>query len=198
MPTDSSPFANLIPGGYAVIEADPPWNYKVFSKKGEARSAEAHYSTMSLDDICSLPVAQLAAKDCHLFLWGTRACLPHALRVMNAWGFEFSSMAFVWIKLNRRAPLLFLDKRSFLMGMGHTTRANAEYVLLGRRGPPKRLRKDVRELVIAPVREHSRKPDEVYDRIEQYAAGPYLRLFARKQRAGWTSWGNETSKFEAA
>jgi N6-adenosine-specific RNA methylase IME4 len=187
--------SDLPPDGYRVIEADPPWNYKVRSKKGEARSAEAHYRTMSLEDICALPVAQLAAKDCHLFLWATRACLPHALRVMDAWGFEFSSMAFVWVKLNKRAPTLFMDKRSFFMGMGHTTRANAEYVLLGRKGAPKRLRKDIRELVIAPLREHSRKPDEVYDRIEQYAPGPYCRLFAREERDGWTSWGDQVGMF---
>ena len=103
--------------------------------------------------------------------------------------------AFVWIKPNRKAFAnggFFLDETLFAKGMGHTTRQNAEYVVLGRRGKPRRLRKDVHQLIIQPRREHSRKPDELYARVERYCTGPYLELFARQRRPGWTAWGNET------
>lgn len=89
------------------------------------------------------------------------------------------------------------DESDFHVGLGLTTRKNAEFVLLGRRGNAKRLAKDVRELILSPRREHSRKPDEMYSRVERYCAGPYLELFARQPRPGWDSWGNETTKFEA-
>ena len=121
------------------------------------------------------------------------------LPVMRAWGFEPSSMAFVWIKPKRKAFAngdFFLEETLFAKGMGHTTRQNAEYVVLGRRGKPRRLRKDVHQLIIQPRREHSRKPDEFYARVQRYCTGPYLELFARQRRPGWTGWGNELDKFE--
>ena len=186
----------LPPGPFSVILADPPWAYKCFSNAGEARSASQHYQTMSLADIKALPVADVAAKDSHLFMWVTGPHLRQAFEVIDAWGFKYSSVAFTWVKLTRRAPTMFLDKNSFHVGMGYTTRKNSEYVLLGRRASPKRLSKAVRELIIAPVREHSRKPDEAMARIEQYAAGPYLEMFARTDRGGqWTAWGNQTDRF---
>jgi hypothetical protein len=117
---------------------------------------------------------------------------------MDAWGFRYSSVAFTWVKTNPKAPVLFLDHRSFHIGLGHTTRKNAEFCLLGRRGSPKRLSKAVRELIIAPRREHSRKPEEAYARIEQFCAGPRLELFGRQTRLGWEVWGNEATKFDAA
>lgn len=199
MGVGSNGSAGPLPAGpFGVVLADVPWTYSVFSKKGEGRSASRHYPTMSLDDICALPVAQAAAPDCHLFFWTTSPNLPQAFQVIDAWGFRYSSMAFTWVKLTKRAPQLFYDGRSFHVGMGHTTRKNAEFCLLGRRGSPKRLRKDIRELIISPVREHSRKPDEVHERIEAYSAGPYLELFARAPRAGWTIWGNQTDRFPEA
>lgn len=184
---------------YQVILADPPWSYKVFSKKGEARGAVSHYPTMKIADIKALPVADWSAKDCHLFMWTTGPNLFQALEVMEAWGFKFSSMAFTWVKLNpREKDAIFFFNNSFHVGMGHTTRKNCEFCLLGRKGSPKRLSKSVRELLIAPRREHSRKPDETYTRIEQYAEGPYLEMFARQRRAGWDAWGNDVDKFGVA
>jgi N6-adenosine-specific RNA methylase IME4 len=195
----NSSFATLGATKFPVIVAAPPWTYSVRTPKGNKRGAIQHYPTMKLDDICALPVADVAAKDCHLFLWTTGPNLPQALRVMEAWGFRYSLVAFDWVKLNpsQRDALLF-DNGSFHVGMGHTTRKNVEYCLLGRRGAPARKSKAIRALIIAARREHSRKPDEAKRRIELYADGPYLELFAREQWPGWHSWGNEISKFEAA
>jgi N6-adenosine-specific RNA methylase IME4 len=184
--------STLPAGKFRVILADPPWTYSVFSAKGEGRSAKKHYRTMPLDRICSMPVGDMAARDCHLFLWTTGPNLPQAFQVMDAWSFRYSSVAFTWIKLRRGfTGGLINPATDFHVGMGHTTRKNAEYVLLGRRGSPKRLDKGIRELIIAPVRRHSQKPEEAQNRIERYADGPYLELFARRQRDGWTCWGDE-------
>lgn len=144
-----------------------------------------------------MPVGDLARADCHLFLWATGPCLPHALQVMTAWGFRYSALGFVWVKLNKRAPVLFWDSPSFFMGMGHTTRQNAELVLLGRRGSPKRKSKAVRQLLVAPRGVHSEKPEELQNRIEAYADGPYCELFARRVRPGWDCWGDELESANA-
>lgn len=199
-PETAHPFQNL-GTGYKAILADPPWQYRVRSEKGKARSADTHYDCMSLDEICALPVAGLAAKSCHLFMWCTGPTLVagQPQQVCRAWGFEPSSMAFVWIKCKKgqeQGSLWFtLDESAFVKGMGHTTRQNAEFVLLGRRGAPKRLDKSIHQIVVAPRREHSRKPDVVHERIETYATGPYLELFARAPRSGWDIWGNQTDRF---
>ena len=187
---------------YGLIVADPPWTYSVFSEKGKARSAERHYNTMTLADIKAMPVAWLAAKNCHLMMWVTGPGLVRGdhIPIMDEWGFEPSAMAFVWIKCKKRYAengilMERLTEAMFGKGMGHTTRHNAEFVVLGRRGSPKRNRKDIHEIIVAPRREHSRKPDEIYTRCEAYADGPYLELFARQRRPGWECWGAETDKF---
>ena len=104
---------------YSIIYADPPWAYRTYSKKGQGRSAESHYPTMCIEDIKALPVGELAAKDCALFLWITFPCLCEALEVLTAWGFSYKTVAFVWVKQNRKNDDLFT-------GMGYWTRANAE------------------------------------------------------------------------
>jgi N6-adenosine-specific RNA methylase IME4 len=158
---------------------------------------------MGLDDIKALPVGSLAAKDgCHLFLWVTGPCLPLAFGVIEAWGFRYSAVAFTWAKLKRshgRSVSLISTAdlaREFHVGLGLTTRKNAEFCLLARRGNAKRVAKNVRELIVAPVREHSRKPDEIFERIESYCVGPYVELFARASRPGWDTWGAESTKFD--
>lgn len=172
---------------YGAILADPPWRFAVRSPKGEGRSASQHYSTMTLADIMALPVADYAAKDCTLFMWAIDPMLPQALDVIRAWGFTFKTVGFYWTKTNK-------DGSSFT-GMGYWTRANPEQCLLATRGNPKRINKDVRRLITAPRRQHSRKPDCIYDRIERLVPGPYLEMFARQRRDGWDAWGNETHKF---
>ena len=155
---------------------------------------------ISLEDIKALPVRDVAAKDAHLFLWVTGPVLPKAFEVMEAWGFRYSAVAFTWIKLKRsfnanQLRVLPSAESDLHVGLGLTTRKNAEFCLLGRRGRARRESKKVREIIMTPIREHSRKPDEAYDRVREYCAGPYLELFARTERLGFSAWGNETEKF---
>ena len=168
----------------AAVLADPPWPSKVRSPNGEGRSACRHYNTMTLDEIMAYPVADMVAADVWLFLWSTTPLLPTALGVLTAWGFTYSGTAFVWAKQNPSGV-------GWHMGLGFTTRKNAELCLLGRRGRPPIRAHNVPELIVAPRREHSRKPDEQYERIERLCDGPYLELFARQRRPGWTSYGDE-------
>lgn len=195
--------APLPPGPFDVILADPPWRYVTFTPATvSSRAPENHYQTMRLADIRAMPVAASAAADCHLFMWTTAPFLEISLRVMRSWGFAYSSTAFVWVKMragyNADQISAFgpLDK-DVALGLGHTTRKQSELCLLGRRGSPSRQSKAIHEVIMAPLREHSRKPDEARQRIEAYC-GPTARrleLFARSPAAGWTVWGNETEKF---
>lgn len=193
-------FTDLPRKHFACIVADPPWSYSVFSDKGKGRSAEAHYACMSLADIAAMPVDSMAAKDAHLFLWITGPCLVQGqhLEIMRAWGFKPSSDGFVWLKCKKGklGEMVRLSEDVFAKGMGHTTRKNAEYVVFGRKGSPRRLTKAMHQLIIAPKREHSRKPDEFYRRVESYCDGPRVELFARQSRQGWASWGLESTKFD--
>jgi N6-adenosine-specific RNA methylase IME4 len=169
---------------FNVIYADPPWEFKVYSGKGKDRSAERHYDTQSLEALKALPVGALAADNCALFLWCVWPEFPGALEVIRAWGFEYKTAGFVWVKQNRGGEGLFT-------GMGYWTRANTEPCLLATRGSPERMAMDVHQVIMAPVAEHSRKPDETRTRIERLINGPYLELFARAPVPGWTVWGNE-------
>lgn len=183
---------------YAVIYADPPWEFKVYSGKGKQRSAERHYDTQSLDDIKALPIGNLADKDCALFLWCVMPELRGALDVIRAWGFEYKTVAFVWIKTNENDKFISRDGSGLAWGMGYWTRANAELCLLATKGSPKRVDEGVHQVVVQPVAEHSRKPDEVQVRIEQLLDPPsrdtHLELFARRTTPNWTVWGNEISR----
>lgn len=171
---------------YKCIMADPAWEYRVWSKKGQGRSAENHYPTMKLSDICALPVADLADTDCALFLWVTFPTLEQSFEVLRAWGFTYKTVAFCWCKQNKKSP-------GFFTGLGHYTRANAEICLLAVKGSPKRISKSVRQLIVSPIERHSKKPDEVRERIVQlFGDVPRIELFARERAAGWDAWGNET------
>lgn len=143
---------------------------------------------MNFDDIKNLPVAELAEKDCVLLLWTTGPFLQKAFEVVQSWGFTYKTMGFTWAKLNK-------GSLGFFKGLGYWTRANAEFCLLCTRGKPKRVSGNVNSLIVSCRREHSRKPDETYDRIEQLLDGPYLELFARTERPRWDCYGNETDKF---
>jgi N6-adenosine-specific RNA methylase IME4 len=186
---------------FECIHSDVPWAFESWSEAGEERSAQQHYDCMSLHEIMRLPVVAHAAPDCHLFFWCTGPFIVSGAHVpiMRAWGFEPSSVAFVWVKLNATWHprwLGYIDDAITWMGLGHTTRQNVELCLLGRRGSPERLSKAVRQVIFAPLREHSRKPDEVYGRIESYCRGPRLDLFGRRSRPGWTVRGNEATKYD--
>ena len=183
---------------YRVIYADPPWTFATYSRKGKGRSPEAYYDCMTLGDIKALPVADWAADDCVLLLWTTDPLLEKAFEVIGAWGFTYKTVGFYWAKLNKGNGMLMFDEASFFTGLGFWTRANPEPCLLATRGHPKRRSADVRKLVISARREHSRKPAEVYDRIEALCDGPYLEVFARSSRPGWDTWGTEASLFDTA
>lgn len=189
----------LPPGPFGCVVADPAWTFATRSRKG-LDGRPQHYARMTLAQIKALPVASVAAPDCHLFLWTTGPHMRQAFDVMDAWGFKFSTMAFTWVKLNpREAAALFMTDASFFMGQGYTTRKNSEWVLLGRRGKPQRHARNVRELIIAQRREHSRKPDQFFERVERYVGDvPKLELFSRTDRPGWEAWGDQAGKWRAA
>lgn len=171
---------------YQVIYVDPPWTFKVRSKAGNGRSASQHYEVMALDDIKALPVENIADKDCVLFLWATYPNLREAFEVLDAWGFEYKTVAFTWVKQCRKSDKIFI-------GMGYWTRANAEICLLATKGHPKRESKDVKQVIISHIEEHSKKPAEIRTRIENLMGGKSTRieLFARQAADGWDRWGIE-------
>ena len=173
---------------YSVILADPPWKYRVYDESDTAHgAARAHYQTMTIDEIKVLPVGDIVNKNCALFLWATMPCIPEALEVMKAWGFKYKTVAFVWVKTNKKGGIW--------LGLGHYTRGNAELCLLGIRGKMKRKSARVSQVIMSPRREHSRKPDEQYGRIMELYDGPYIELFARQKYPGWDAWGNEVGRF---
>lgn len=186
------PFGDLKRGHYGAILADPPWHFEVWAE-GSARNASSKYGTMRAAEIATIPVADLAAPDCALFIWICWPKLFDAIKVLDGWGFTYKTCAFSWMKADPYR--LFADDTTPFAGMGYWTRANSEVCLLATRGKPKRLNADVRQGIIAPRREHSRKPDGIHERIERLVAGPYVELFARQRRPGWDAWGNEVDKF---
>lgn len=203
----TDPFHNLQKGHYGAILADPPWRFNVWSgetavqKRGSKttyKAAQVHYHTMSMDELRALPVAGLAADDCCLFIWVTWPTLLDGIAILESWDFKYKTCAFNWMKGNATQIQMFDEEITPLMKMGYWTRASSEVCLLGTKGKPKRLNADVRQGIIAPVRQHSRKPDGIHGRIERLVAGPYLELFARQKRPGWDVWGNQTDKFKEA
>ena len=196
---ENGPFTGLPKNHFGALLADPPWRFETWgSQENAATDVERHYSTMSIDEIAALPIGNLAAESCVLFIWICWPTMDRALEVIQAWGFTYKTCAFAWIKADMSTVDMFPDDHPVKIGTGYWTRANSEVCLLATRGKPKRLNADVRQGIIAPRREHSRKPDGVHQRIERLVTGPYLELFARQQRPGWTTWGNEVGKFGAA
>ncbi len=172
---------------FATILADPPWQFtNRTGKVAPEHQRLARYGTMTLDDICALPVADVAAATAHLYLWVPNALLPDGLRVMSAWGFTYKSNI-VWHKIRK-------DGGSDGRGVGFYFRNVTEMLLFGTRGKNARTlaagRRQVNYLATRK-REHSRKPDEIFDIIEACSPAPRLELFARGVRAGWTAWGSQ-------
>jgi len=175
---------------FGAILADPPWQFQ--NKTGKVAPEHrrlSRYATLTLSDIGQLPVAQVAADVAHLYLWVPNALLPEGLTVMQAWGFRYKSNL-VWHKVRK-------DGGSDGRGVGFYFRNVTELVLFGVRGRNARTlaagRRQVNYLS-SRKREHSRKPDELYPLIEACSPGPYLELFARGVRDGWTEWGNQAEK----
>lgn len=170
---------------YNVIYADPPWSFKTWSEKGQDRSAEKHYQTMKVIDICDLPVKDIAADDCILFMWVTFPTIQDAFELIKAWGFEYKTCGFTWIKKNKKSNTNF-------WGMGYWTRSNAEICLIATKGKPKRVSAGVHSVIESPIRRHSQKPDEVRGKIVELVGDlPRIELFARERANDWDCWGDE-------
>lgn len=169
---------------YRVILADPPWSYRDKASAGR-RGAAFKYPTMSLDTIAALPVQGIAADDCALFLWATAPQMETALQVLHAWGFEYITVVFTWVKRTSRTGALH-------WGMGNWSRSNPEFVLLGRVGRPRRVDAGVHSVVESVRGRHSAKPAEVRDRIVTMMGDvSRIELFARERAPGWDAWGDE-------
>lgn len=175
---------------FGTILADPPWQFQNRTGKVAPEHKRLNrYGTMTLDDICALPVAQISAEPAHLYLWVPNALLPEGLRVMEAWGYRYISNI-VWHKVRK-------DGGSDGRGVGFYFRNVTELLLFGVRGknartlPPGRSQVN---LIASRKREHSRKPDEQYRIIEECSWGPRLEMFSRGTRRGWTVWGNQADE----
>ena len=177
---------------YNVIYADPPWAFRVWSEKGKERSADKHYSCMTLDDLKQMPVNSITAGDgCALFMWATFPMLREALELIEAWGFEYKTIAFCWVKQNKNSDGIF-------KGMGYYTQSNAEICLLATRGRVlERKSRSVSSVIISHIERHSKKPAETRDRIvELFGDLPRIELFARETTPGWDCWGNEVPQIQ--
>lgn len=171
------PFGALEPFGYGLIMADPPWDFANYSAKGEAKGPKHHYDTMTDAEILALPVGDLAASDCLLWLWATWPKLPLALACIKSWGFVYKTGG-VW------------DKKRW--GTGYVWRNVCEPVLIATRGEPKARGRSVPNLFAEPRREHSRKPETAFEIAEAMVPGVNrCELFSRHARPGWDGWGNE-------
>lgn len=170
---------------YNIIYADPPWQFSAWSSKAQ-KHVTRYYATMDSQEIMALPMEKIAADNAVLFLWATFPTLPLALETIKAWGFTYKTCAFTWVKQYRKS-------RSIFWGMGYYTRSNAEVCLLATKGKPlPRLSHRVHSVIVSPVEEHSKKPDEARNRItELFGDLPRIELFARQHADGWDCWGNE-------
>lgn len=167
---------------YSIIYADPPWKYKDSNCEG---AAEHQYNTMSIEEICNLPVNQIADKNCILFLWATYPKMQEAMKVIETWGFTYKTIGFQWIKLNK-------NEIGCYFGLGRWTRGNTEPCLIAVKGKPKRISASISQLVFAPITKHSEKPPVVRKKIIELIGDlPRIELFARQQADGWDCWGNE-------
>lgn len=172
---------------YDVILADPPWQYDKRETGGSMKSgASQQYNVMGISDIANLPIGELASDNCALFMWVVPPKYYDGIdEIWKAWGFRYITKAFCWVKSK---PSGF----GFFTGMGHYTRANTEDCYLCVKGSMPVDSHSVNQMIYAPIREHSRKPDDQYSKIERlYPNMKYLELFARRKRDGWDSWGNE-------
>lgn len=185
---------------YRIIYADPPWQYDN-PKNNDPSMGGITYNTMSVEEIMKLPVQNLADKDCALFMWATMPKLKEAFQVIEAWGFNYITCTFVWIKMNKNATMWentidkikhVVFKGGFYSGLGHWTNGNAELCLFAKKGHPPRNMKNVKQLVFSPLKRHSEKPSEVRDRIVQLMGNvPRIELFARHIVDGWDAFGDE-------
>lgn len=182
---------NSVHSRFKVVYADPPWTFSSWSKKGEVKSAQNHYSCMTMEDICNMPINDITDENSILFMWATSPLLEEQIKTMQRWGYTYKTIGFTWVKLNPKSMTPFI-------GLGYYSRSNAEYCLIGTKGKPGRPKnKSISQIIMSPIREHSRKPDIVRKHIMDMFDGPYLELFAREEVENWDCFGNETQKFSS-
>jgi N6-adenosine-specific RNA methylase IME4 len=166
---------------YNIIYADPAWQYWETGNKNQSN----HYKTMTLDEICSLPVKNIADDNCILFLWVTFPILKDSFKVIESWGFKYCTCGFNWIKRNKKSD-------SYFFGCGSWTRANSELCLISTKGKVERLDNTISQIIDSKIEEHSKKPNIIYNLIEKLVGKmPRIELFARNTQNGWDCWGNE-------
>lgn len=169
---------------YQIIYADPPWNFNFRKRKGLSQQAKDRlYDTMKPKNIMALPINKLADNNCILFLWVMNSEIPLALECIKAWGFQYKTVAFTWVKTRKTA---------YHFGGGNWTRSNPELCLLATKGKIRRISRSIRNLVISPLQQHSKKPDLIRNKIISLVGDlPRIELFARQRTNGWDIWGNE-------
>ena len=173
---------------FKVIYIDPPWGlYRDKANAGQ-RGAGFKYPTMSLEEIKSLPIKEIAEDDSVLFIWTCWPLIFETKEVIEAYGFEYKTIGFNWVKSNKK------QTDTFFWAMGNYTRSNSEVCLIATRGKPKRVSASVHSVIMSPIEAHSKKPDEARKRIEQlYGDVSRIEIFARQEAAGWISIGNGIS-----
>lgn len=182
------PWPELEPHAYHLIMIDCPWHFETRSKKGEGKSPQSYYDTMTLKEIASLPVAGLAAPDCVLWMWATAPMLDKQLEILKGWGFDYKTSG-VWTKRTNTGKLTF--------GTGYLLRNAHELFLLGTRGRPKTSR-SIRSVINAERSRHSEKPDASYAAAERLLpSARRVEIFSRTDRLGWETWGLEKGTFNA-
>lgn len=187
-------FGDIPPLSADFIWADPPWRFEVYSDLGIEKSAQAQYDCMTVEEIASMPVGHLARADCWLWLWATHPMIHQALHVMERWGFKFVTSG-VWVKRGVDTPK---RRGKLAFGTGYVLRCASEPFLIGKIGKPPYFSKSIRTVIEAPRRQHSRKPEKAFEVAETFSGNvDRIELFARKSRAGWRTWGNQSTLFDA-
>lgn len=181
---------------YQIIYADMPWPYDNM-KNNDPKMGGFSYGSMTIEEMCALKVKDITDKDCSLFMWCTWPKLFEAKAVIDAWGFKYTTCAFVWVKLNPTGSMIketkdIILKKGVYSGLGHWVNGNTEFCLFCKKGTPKRVNKDVKQLIFSPRGRHSEKPAEVRDRIINLVGDlPKIELCARQRVEGWDAWGKE-------
>jgi N6-adenosine-specific RNA methylase IME4 len=182
------PFGNLYALKYGLILADPPWRFMTYSAKGRIKSPDRHYATMTLDALRALPVQDLTTRDCALVMWAYWPLLPEAISLSRSWGFDYKSGG-SWAKRSRTG-------RKWAFSTGYLMRGACEPFIIATKGHPDFVSRSERNLIVAPTREHSRKPDELHESLERLFPSVWrCELFARSARPGWDTWGDQADRF---
>jgi N6-adenosine-specific RNA methylase IME4 len=181
---------------YQIIYADPPWHYRDKRTNPLTDRPPKYggivYPVMKTEDICSLPVKDIADSNCMLFIWATFPILKKSFKVIESWGFQYKTVAFTWIKTNRNCRKIFITEKDIFFGIGYYTKSNCEVCLLAVKGKPIKVSNKVSSVVLSPLTSHSTKPPEVREKILELCGNlARIELFARQKTEGWDVWGNE-------